>query len=150
MQIIINLFREKAVSLQDIRHDTQENFKATDVKDLNATLKNIAELNTSIKNSQVLGNPALELMDERNRLLDELGSYLPINVNYKQKKIGEGYSVQVLDVTFTDADGMSHRLISDGRYSEFRTDISGQPVTLSVTDADGYTFDVTDKPLTEH
>lgn len=145
MQIIVNLFREKAVSLQDIRHDTQENFKATDVKDLNATLKNIAELNTSIKNSQVLGNPALELMDERNRLLDELGSYLPINVNYKQKQIGEGYSVQVLDVTFTDTDGISHRLISDGRYGEFRTDISGQPVTLGLTDADGYTFDVTEK-----
>lgn len=145
MQIIVNLLREKAVSLQDIRHDTQENFRDTDVKDLNATLKNIAELNTSIKNSQVLGNPALELMDERNRLLDELGSYLPINVEYKQKKIGEGYSVQVLDVSFTDSDGISHRLISDGRYGEFRTDVSGQPVTLTLTDADGYTNEVTDK-----
>ncbi len=108
-------------------------------------MKNIAELNTSIKNSQVLGNPALELMDERNRLLDELGSYLPINVEYKQKKIGEGYSVQVLDVSFTDSEGISHRLISDGRYGEFRTDVSGQPVTLTLTDADGYTNEVTDK-----
>ena len=148
MQIIVNLLREKAVSLQDIRHDTQENFRDTDIKDLNATLKNIAELNTSIKNSQVLGNPALELMDERNKLLDELGSYLPINVEYKQKKIGEGYSVQVLDVSFTDADGVSHRLISDGRYGQFSTDVSGQPVTLTLTDADGYTNEVTDK-LTE-
>lgn len=148
MQIIVNLLREKAVSLQDIRHDTQENFRDTDIKDLNATLKNIAELNTSIKNSQVLGNPALELMDERNKLLDELGSYLPINVEYKQKKIGEGYSVQVLDVSFTDADGVSHRLISDGRYGQFSTDVSGQPVTLTLTDADGYTNEMTDK-LTE-
>ena len=148
MQIIVNLLREKAVSLQDIRHDTQENFRDTDIKDLNATLKNIAELNTSIKNSQVLGNPALELMDERNKLLDELGSYLPINVEYKQKKIGEGYSVQVLDVSFTDSEGVSHRLISDGRYGQFSTDVSGQPVTLTLTDADGYTNEMTDK-LTE-
>ena len=148
MQIIVNLLREKAVSLQDIRHDTQENFRDTDIKDLNATLKNIAELNTSIKNSQVLGNPALELMDERNKLLDELGSYLPINVEYKQKMIGEGYSVQVLDVSFTDSEGVSHRLISDGRYGQFSTDVSGQPVTLTLTDADGYTNEVTDK-LTE-
>ncbi len=148
MQIIVNLLREKAVTLQDIRHDTQENFRDTDVKDLNSILKNIADLNTSIKNSQVLGNPALELMDERNKLLDELGSYLPINVEYKQKKIGEGYSVQVLDVSFTDSDGVSHRLVSDGRYGEFRTDVSGQPVTLTLTDADGYTNEVTDK-LTE-
>ena len=148
MQIIVNLLREKAVTLQDIRHDTQENFRDTDVKDLNSILKNIADLNTSIKNSQVLGNPALELMDERNKLLDELGSYLPINVEYKQKKIGEGYSVQVLDVSFTDADGVSHRLISDGRYGQFSTDVSGQPVTLTLTDADGYTNEMTDK-LTE-
>lgn len=148
MQIIVNLLREKAVSLQDIRHDTQENFRDTDIKDLNATLKNIAELNTSIKNSQVLGNPALELMDERNKLLDELGSYLPINVEYKQKMIGEGYSVQVLDVSFTDSEGVSHRLISDGRYGQFSTDVSGQPVTLTLTDADGYTNEMTDK-LTE-
>ncbi len=145
MQIIVNLLREKAVTLQDIRHDTQENFRDTDVKDLNSILKNIADLNTSIKNSQVLGNPALELMDERNKLLDELGSYLPINVEYKQKKIGEGYSVQVLDVSFTDSTGVSHRLVSDGRYGEFRTDVSGQPVTLTLTDADGYTNEVTDK-----
>ena len=145
MQILVNLFREKAVSLQDIRENTREDFQSTDIKDLNAALKNIAELNTSIKNSQVLGNNALELMDERNKLLDELGSYLPINVNYKQKMIGEGYSVQVLDVSFTDSEGVNHRLISDGRYGEFRTDISGDPVTLTLTDADGYTLDVTEK-----
>ena len=144
MQILVNLFREKAVSLQDIRENTREDFQSTDIKDLNAALKNIAELNTSIKNSQVLGNNALELMDERNKLLDELGSYLPINVNYKQKMIGEGYSVQVLDVSFTDSEGVNHRLISDGRYGEFRTDISGDPVTLTLTDADGYTLDVTE------
>lgn len=39
MQIIVNLFREKATSLQDIRKDTQDSFKATDIKDLNETLK---------------------------------------------------------------------------------------------------------------
>lgn len=145
MQILVNLFREKAVSVEDIKQDTRESFESTDIKDLNAALKNIAELNTSIKNSQILGNPALELMDQRNQLLDELGSYLPINVNYKQKQIGEGYTVQVLDVSFTDAEGINHRLISDGRYGEFRTDVSGDPVTLTLTDADGYTLDVTEK-----
>ncbi len=143
MQIIVNLFREKAVTMQDVRQDAQVNFQTTDVRDLNETLKNIADLNTSIKNSQILGNPALELMDERNRLLDELSSYLPIDVKYRQRRIGEGYSVQELDVSFTDSEGLSHRILSDGRYAEFRTDISGEPVTLVLTDADGYTVDVT-------
>ncbi|MCI9441696.1 MAG: flagellar hook-associated protein FlgK [Ruminococcus sp.] len=150
MQILVNLFREKSTSLQDIRKDTQDSFKATDIKDLNETLKNIANLNTTIKNSQVLGNPALELMDERNLLLDELASYLPIDVKYSQQHIGEGYTVQVLDVTFTDTEGNKHFLVSDGRSGKFSTDISrgpdgNGPVTLTLTDAEGYTNDITDK-----
>lgn len=150
MQILVNLFREKSTTLQDIRKDTQDSFKATDIKDLNETLKNIANLNTTIKNSQVLGNPALELMDQRNVLLDELASYLPIDVKYSQQHIGEGYTVQVLDVTFTDTEGNKHYLISDGRSGQFHADISrnpdGQgPVTLTLTDAEGYTNEITDK-----
>lgn len=150
MQILVNLFREKSITLQDIRKDTQDSFKATDIKDLNETLKNIANLNTTIKNSQVLGNPALELMDQRNMLLDELASYLPIDVKYSQQHIGEGYTVQVLDVTFTDTEGKKHYLVSDGRSGQFHTDISRGPngdgdVTLTLTDAEGYTNDITKK-----
>lgn len=150
MQILVNLFREKSTTLQDIRKDTQDSFKATDIKDLNETLKNIANLNTTIKNSQVLGNPALELMDQRNTLLDELASYLPIDVKYSQQHIGEGYTVQVLDVTFTDTEGNKHYLVSDGRSGQFHADISRNPdgngpVTLTLTDAEGYTNEITDK-----
>ena len=149
MQILVNLFREKSTTLADIRKDTQDSFEATDVKDLNETLANIANLNTTIKNSQVLGNPALELMDQRNTLLDELASYLPIEVKYWSQHVGEGVTVQVLDVNFTDTEGKMHSLISDGRAGQFRTDISrgpdgNGPVTLTLVDADGETVEVTD------
>lgn len=59
MQVLLNLFHDNAVRLNDIRVDMQTGFKATDISDLNGILKNISELNTSIKNSQILGNPAL-------------------------------------------------------------------------------------------
>ena len=85
MQTILNLFHDNAVRLQDVRDDVQQGFATTDLGDLNQILENIAELNTSIKNSQILGNPALELKDQRNNLLDELGSYLPITVKYEDK-----------------------------------------------------------------
>lgn len=137
MQILLNLFHDNAVRLQDIREDMQTGFKSTDVSDLNGILKNIAELNTSIKNSQVLGNPALELQDQRNTLLDELGSYLPISVKYRDQKVGPGQTVEVLDVFFLDSEGGKHTLISDGRYGSFDTDVTDIPVTLSLTDADG-------------
>lgn len=139
MQVLINLFRDNAVRLQDIREDMQTGFKSTDVSDLNGILKNIAELNTTIKSSNILGNPALELQDQRNSLLDELGSYLPITVKYEDRKIGPGQTVDILNVTFTDTSGVKHTLISDGNYGSFDTDVSGLPVTLSLSDAYGNT-----------
>ena len=77
-QILLNLFHQNATDLQEVRTDLTSEFRDTTVKDLNKILENIAELNESIKNSQILGNPALELKDERNELIDELSSYLPI------------------------------------------------------------------------
>lgn len=140
MQVLLNLFHDNAIRLQDIREDMQTGFKTTDISDLNGILENIAQLNTSIKNSQVLGNPALELQDQRNALLDELGSYVPINVKYWDQKIGEGQTIEVLDVYLVDSNGESHTLISDGRYGSFATDVSGLPATLDLMDANGDTI----------
>lgn len=145
MQTILNLFHDNAVRLQDVRDDIQTGFATTDLGDLNQMLENIAELNTSIKNSQILGNPALELKDQRNNLLDELGSYLPISVKYKDKIIGPGQTVEILEVNFIDTNGEKHTLISDDRYSSFHADITGEPVTLTMIDADGNTTNVTDR-----
>ena len=139
MQVLLNVIREKAVRLQDIRDDMQSGFKSTDISDLNQILENISELNTSIKNSQILGNPALELQDQRNLLLDELGSYLPISVKYRDQMIGPDQTVEVLDVSFTDTSGNKRLLVSDGRFGYFNTDVSDIPVTLNLTDADGET-----------
>lgn len=51
---------------------------------VNDILKRIGELNRQIKHNQVFGQQSLELMDERNVLLDELSSYVPIEVRYKK------------------------------------------------------------------
>lgn len=51
---------------------------------VNDILKQIGELNRQIKHNQVFGQPSLELMDERNVLLDELSSYVPIEVRYSK------------------------------------------------------------------
>ncbi|WP_286151672.1 flagellar hook-associated protein FlgK [Sporofaciens musculi] len=144
MQILLNLFRENSVKLQDVREDMQMGFEVTDIADLNSMLKNISELNTSIKNSQVLGNPALELQDQRNQLLDELGSYLPISVKYKNQEVGPGQYVEILNVDFTDTEGVKHSLISDGLYGQFDADVLNQPVQLTLFEAKGATSDVTE------
>ena len=146
MQILLNLFRDNANRLADVRTDTTNGFKTTDVSDVNEMLENIANLNTSIKNSQILGNPALELQDQRNDLLDQLASYLPISVKYSDQEVGPGQFVEVLDVTFTASDGTKYSLISDGNYGSLDADITGQPVRLSLTDSKGNAgTDITDR-----
>ncbi len=147
MQILLNLFRENAVKLQDVRNDMQESFKTTDIADVNQLLENIAELNVNIKNSQVLGNPALELQDQRNSLLDELASYLPISVKYSDQQIGPGVSVEVLNVDFVDTKGVKHSLIADERHGRFDADIKGQPIGLTLVEAKGKTTDITEDLL---
>lgn len=144
MQILLNLFRDNSVRLQDVRDDVQTGFATTDVADVNQILENIANLNVSIKNSQILGNPALELQDQRNSLLDELGSYIPISVKYKDQEIGPNQYVEVLDVNFTDSDGIKHSLISDSRAASFDTIINEKSAKLILSDAKGSTVDVTD------
>lgn len=139
MQVLLNLFRENSIRLNDIREDMQVGFETTDIKDLNAILENIAQLNTNIKNSQILGNPALELQDQRNLLLDELGSYLPITADYEDQTIGPDQTVEILKVNFTDANGQVHTLVSDGRAGSFDVDIYRQPVTLTLTDTNSTT-----------
>lgn len=144
MQVFLNLLRDDSIRLQDIRNDMQTGFATTDIVDVNELLENISNLNRNIKNSQILGNPALELQDERNSLLDELASYLPISVDYREQKIGPGYTVEVLDVTFTDTEGQKYKLISDSLHGSFATDIREQPIKLSLSDTMGNTTDITD------
>ena len=51
-------------------------------QEVNDILRQIGDLNVQIKRNQILGQPSLELMDERNLLLDTLSSYIPIEVSY--------------------------------------------------------------------
>jgi flagellar hook-associated protein 1 FlgK len=143
MQVLLNLLRDDSIRLQDIRNDMQTGFASTDVADVNELLTNIANLNQNIKNSQILGNPALELMDERNSLLDELASYLPITTNYREQTVGPGYTVEVLDVIFTDTNGKKYKLVSDGFSGSFDAEVREQPVSLRLSDTMGNTTDVT-------
>lgn len=135
MQNLVNLFHQSKTSLKEIREDVTSSLKDVDIVQLNKTLENIARLNTQIKNSNALGNPALELQDERNNLLDELSTYLPIKTEYTQKMIGEGLSIEVLNVSFIAEDGKKYALVSDGSYGSFSVETQGDQSELFITDA---------------
>ena len=138
MQILLNLFHENSSRLEDVRNDISSS--NTDVAGVNDILENIASLNKSIKNSQILGNPALELQDQRNDLIDQLASYLPITVKYRDEEVGPGQFVEVLDVHFTASDGSKYTLISDSDFGHLDTGITDGLASLSITDASGNSF----------
>ena len=52
------------------------------IQRINSLVTDIGDLNNRIKKNQLLGNPALELQDQRNLKLDELSKYVPIEVEH--------------------------------------------------------------------
>ena len=140
MQILLNLFHENSSRLEDIRKDISTSLTDTDVAGVNDILKNIANLNKTIKNSHVLGNPALELQDQRNHLTDQLSSYLPVSVKYREEEVGPGQFVEVVDIHFTASDGSKYTLVSDDEYGRLDASIQNGKASLSLTDFAGNSF----------
>lgn len=115
-QVLLNYIHQKSADLKTTREETIYGLENTDIKTVNSLLSDIGELNDTIWKGQILGNPSLELMDQRNNKLDELAGYLPISVTYKEVNIGtEKYNYPV--VTLNGSDGMSYDLTA-GEHGE--------------------------------
>lgn len=138
MEVLLSILREKSAEVDRVREDLITKLESTDIGNINTYLQSIAELNNSIRNSQVLGSPALELMDERNNLIDELATYLPIDVTYYDEELGGGYKVDALKITFTDTDGKTYTLIDGDDAGEVRLNTAdSNAVTVGIRDVNG-------------
>lgn len=106
------------------------------VEQVNDILMRVGNLNRQIKQNQILGQQSLELMDERNLLLDELSSYIPIEVTYYKDQDHDG--VDNTDATKEDL-GETYHLDSNGNpmyKKEWPDDLR---VEMLYTDANGKT-----------
>ena len=90
---LCRLFNKAANDLTELK-GTYESYLEQDVSRVNTILTSIQELNVSIRNADIRGDEALELRDERNRLLDELSSYVKIDVKYSDENVGAGLVVE--------------------------------------------------------
>lgn len=138
-QVLIELFHQNATELKNVQSDLVEQISETDLVSANNLMEEISKLNETIKNSQILGNPALELQDTRNMMLDELATYLPIKVTYNQESIAQGTTVDVLNVSFRDTNGTSYSLINDNTCGSFSVSTTDVPLTFEITDTQGIT-----------
>ncbi len=90
----------------------------------NQLLENISVLNKQIKENNISGNDALELNDERNMLIDELSSYISIDIKLTPQPIGGGRSVDLLSINLS---GTGIKLVDDDEFA-----------SLSVTTGNNY------------
>lgn len=94
---LVTLFNSYSDRLDKLYQDTVKKFH-DDVNTVNGILSNIQHLNTSIRKSEIHGDSALELRDERNRLIDELSKYMKIDVTIGEETVGGGQTVEKLEI----------------------------------------------------
>lgn len=102
MQALTNLLNGTAQQILEGQKAEYERLDGTGtsengaVQEVNDILRRLGDLNVQIKQNQIMGQESLELQDQRNMLLDELSSFLPIEVSYYKDSTHSGtYQVQV-------------------------------------------------------
>lgn len=119
MQSLTNLLNDAARQIDTAKRNEYNRLDGTGtneqgaVQQVNDILQQIGRLNRQIKQNQIVGQPSLELMDERNVLLDELSSYIPIEVTYYKDKEHDGVDANG-DTDSTAAKGEKYHLDSSG------------------------------------
>lgn len=126
---LVGFFQTYSGALDRDFNNTMNEFKEK-IGEVNSKLKSIRELNESIKKAEISsgalseaerkegmigerGQQALELRDQRNVLIDELSSLIPIDVKYSDESIGAGMTVEKLTITLK---GNSDAVLVDGVY----------------------------------
>lgn len=96
MQKLANLLNESDRQITEAEQLEYQRLTGTNttengaIQEVNDILMQIGNLNRQIKQNQILGQQSLELMDERNVLLDELASYIPIEATYYKDQAHDG------------------------------------------------------------
>lgn len=94
--------RAYASQLQDVKNNAFNDFNQN-IKEVNSILTKIQDLNVTIRKSEIHGDMALELRDERNLLIDNLSEYMKIDVRYTTEDIGGGATVEKLVISLGNA-----------------------------------------------
>ena len=141
-EVLLDSFHQNGTSIENVKGELIDKMERSVMPQLETYFTEIVNLNISIRNSQILGNPALELQDQRNQMLDELASYMPIDVTYNTKNMGGGIIVETLEVKLRTADGKKHTIINDDESGSLTfTAADGK---LKAEDVDGNIIDITD------
>lgn len=82
----LSVFKDLYSRLQQLRDDIDQEI-ATRAEEINTMLKRIADLNSKIRTSSILGVSPNDLLDERDLLLDQLSDL--VNISYRVQSDGQ-------------------------------------------------------------
>lgn len=134
-EVLINYIHQNAEDLATVKDKVVDKIQDSNLADVKEILDNIKNLNESIKQSQILGDPALELQDQRNLLLDDLSTYLPIKVETEKIDMGGGIYVDKLKVTFTGSNNTNIPLVDDDKVATIAVEEVNGEYDLKITGA---------------
>ncbi len=129
---VTKLFNQYAKQIEQVKADLKDSIENVDVPNINNILENIAEINKSIKIGQVNGNPSLELLDQRNMLLDELASYVKVDISYVPTKLSESLTIDELKIEFVGSDGSKTEILNHDKAYEFKFPTDGDLSKLGI------------------
>jgi len=118
-QSLVTLFNSYSKRIEEVETNLNFDMENAYIPDVNSILKSIQDLNKSIRNSEVIGQSALELKDERNLLIDQLSNYMKINVTYKPVSLSPSTVIDELHISMVGRDGQNYELIADEQRREF-------------------------------
>ena len=148
---LVKLFNSYADKLDEVEVNAVERFES-DLTIVNEILTNIRDLNTQIRKCDIHNSPALEMRDERNRLIDKLAQYIKIDVEYSNEHIGPAVDVEKMSIKI--AGTYPGQYLIDGIYSTTlqQSDLNPAydpqiPGSLPYLDKDGNPTDVSNFDL---
>lgn len=142
--MLTKMFNNTANQMQEIKNQQLGYLRDDAIESANQLISNIAQLNVEIKSADVSGSPALELIDQRNTMLDKLSAYANIEVDANPVSIGAGRTVDELSINLVGKNGERYNLISNDKYTQFSLErnpstnnINTDPVKIQLTSSNG-------------
>jgi len=99
---VVKMFNQYSRQLTEVRNYQEFLMRENAVPEVNRMLENLAMLNKNIRECEIFGNPALELKDQRNLLLDQLSAHMKIEVSYRPDpdEVLARRGVEIMSVSF--------------------------------------------------
>ena len=141
--LLTQSFNNAATQIDKIWNQEADSLDTNTITDANALLKSIAHLNQEIKSADISGNPALELIDQRNMMLDELSQYANIETSVNPVSVGAGVTVYEMSVDLVADNGEKFKLVENDEYRQLglqrdaATGALTTPVTITLSESNG-------------